>query len=216
MRIDRRGVFAMGFFSWISAWLGPAKAKAASFGSIAEFRRHIMSTLERRRLASNLMADAADPAKFTMTVNGDTSTVDVTNVYGYINAYPENDSGEIIDRFIRSITEDQGQRVTEDSIVAVVRGREYVEGMPEEVLHEPLGADLVILYMADLPDSMVLLTKDAVAGKDLASVRKIALDNIRKWLPKVVKDDSLRDGVLYYVEENTLLSTSLILLDDFW
>jgi hypothetical protein len=203
----------MALLSSISAWWS---GKGRPFADIAEFRQLIMMTVERRHLAENVVADPVDPAKFAMTVHGDSSTVDLTNIYGYINAYPEQDSGELIDRFVRSITEDHDKPVADESIVAVVRSREYVDSMGQDILHEPLGADLVVLHMADLPDSMAPITKADVPGKDLAAVREIALGNIRQWLPKVVSDDSLGDGVLYYVEGNTMLSTSLILLEDFW
>lgn len=175
-----------------------------------------MTVLQQRRLVERVAADPADPAKFQMTVGPNSSTVDVTNVYGYIKAYPKQNTDTLIDRFIRSITEDHNKPVDEKSIVAVIRSREYVDSMPPEVLHEPLGADLVTLYMVDGADSMAPLTTADMPGKDLASVRKIALNNVGKWLPKVVADNRLGAGVLYFVEGNTMLSTSLILLDDFW
>ena len=205
----------MGLFSILSTWW-PAKAKPRSFANVAEFRQYIMAILKQRNLAEHVVADPADPAKFSMKVNGDTATVHVTNIYGHITAYPEENIDEAVERFIRSITERQNKSVDDENIVAVIRGREYVEAIGQQVLHEALGADLVILYMADRPDSMVPLSKADVPGKDLASVRKAALDNVRKWLPKVVADGQLGAGTLYYVEGNTMLSTSLILLDDFW
>lgn len=216
MRIERRGAVAMGLFSFLSVWLGPAKAKAPSMGSMAEFRNVIMTALQRRHLAERVTADPTDPAKFTMMAHGESSAVDRTNIYGYINAYPEQNASQLIDRFIGSITEDHNKPVEDESIVAVIRTRDYVDAMPQGILHEPLGADLVILYMADRPDSMAPINKANLPGGDLTSIRKIALDNIHKWLPKVVADDGLGDGVLYYVEENTMLSTSLVLLEDFW
>jgi len=215
MRIARRGVLAMGLFSLVSTWW-PAKAKPRSFANVAEFRQFIMTVLQQRRLVQSVAADPADPAKFAMTVGRDSSTVDVTNIYGHINAYPRQNTDALINRFIRSITEDHDEGVDDGSIVAVIRNREYVDSMPPEVLQEPLGADLVTLYMVDGPDSMAPLTKPDMPGKDLASVRKIALANVGKWLPKVVADNRLGAGVLYYVEGNTMLSSSLILLDDFW
>jgi uncharacterized protein YtpQ (UPF0354 family) len=215
MGMDRRGILAMGLFSAFAAWW-PAKAKPRSFASVAEFRQYIMTVIRQRHLAEHVVADPADPAKFSMKVNGDTASIHVTNIYGYITAYPEENTDEAVERFIKSITEPQNKPVDDENILAVIRSREYVEAVGQEVLHEQLGADLVILYMADRPDSMVPIRKTDVPGKDLASVRTTALDNVRKWLPKVVADGQLGAGTLYYVEGNTMLSTSLILLDDFW
>ena len=40
--------------------------------------------------------------------------------------------------------------------------------------------------------------------------------NVRKWLSRVKSDDRLRVTTLYFIEGNTLLSPTLILLDEFW
>lgn len=206
----------MGLLSLLAACWRPARAKTGSSGDIAEFRQRVMTLIRDRHLAENLVIDPANPAQFTMKSHGETSTVDVTNVFGYLRANPEDDPSEIIDRFVRSITYDHNKPVEEGDIVAVIRTRDYVDSMTPAVLQDPLGADLVILYMADEPDAMKPLAKTDLPGRSMANVRKAALENIRKWLPKVVADDGLGDGVLYFVEGNTMLSTSLILLDDFW
>ena len=206
----------MGLFSLLAGFWKPAQAKTGQFRDVAEFRQHIMAILKDRNLAENLVADPADPAAFKMTAHGEESSVNVTNVFGYITAYPEENSAEIVDRFVRSITDDHDKPVSDEEIVAVLRTRDYVDQMGPEILREPLGADLTILYMADRPDAMEPLSKDQLPGKSLADVRRVALSNIRKWLPKVVANNDLGDGALYYVEGNTMLSTSLILLDDFW
>jgi uncharacterized protein YtpQ (UPF0354 family) len=110
--------------------------------------------------------------------------------------------------------------VDEGNIVAVIRHRGYVDDANASghggILHEPLGADLTIVYMADRPDSMVPVKSTDLPGKDLTTIREIALNNLRGWLPRVVSNDELRAGVLYCVEDNPMLSTSLILLDEFW
>jgi len=217
MRVKRRGILGVGLFSLLAVtWLASARAKPRGFATIAEFRQHVMTILKNRHLAESVVADRTDPAKFKMVVRGEEATVDVTNTYGYITAYPDENANEPVERFIRSITEDHEAPVDDAHIVAVVRSREYVASMKLEVLSEPLGADLVVLYMADRPDAMSPLTKNDVHGRDLASVRTVALNNVRQWLPKIVSNGELGAGVLYYVEGNTMLSTSLILLDDFW
>ena len=217
MRIERRGILGAGFSSLLAVtWLASAKAKPPGFATVAEFRQHIMTILKNRHLAQGVAADPVDPAKFRMVVRGETISADVTNTYGYITAYPNENADEQIDRFIKSITEDHDAPVDDAHIVAVIRSREYVDSMKLDLLYEPLGADLVVLYMADLPDAMSPLTKEDVHGRDLASVRAVAQNNVRQWLPKVVANNELGAGTLYYVEGNTMLSTSLILLDDFW
>jgi len=215
MGIDRRVILGMGLASFLTGCWKPAQAKAAAFGNIAEFRQHIMTILKDRHLAENMVPDPADPARFRMTAHGEAGTVDLTNIFASVQANPDDSASEV-ERFIRSITYDHNKPVDESDIVAVIRTQEYVRAMEPEFLREPLGADLVIVYMADEPDAMKTLSRKDVPGKSLADVRKVALDNLRKWLPKVSSDDELKDGVLYNVEGNELLATSLILLDDFW
>lgn len=216
MRVERRAILGMGLFSLLAGCWKPAQARADSFGSMAEFREHVITILNDRHLAEKLVPDPVDPAKFSMRVHGWEGTVDLTNVFAYMSAYPEENASEIVDRFIASITYDHNQPVDEKDIVAVIRTRDYVDQMDEDVLREPLGADLVILYMADRPDAMAPLSQKRLPGKSLADVRRAALDNIRKWLPHMVSNDELGDGLLYFVEGNTMLSTSLLLLEDFW
>jgi uncharacterized protein YtpQ (UPF0354 family) len=215
MPIDRRGILGMGLLSFLIGVWKPAQAKAATFRDMAEFRRYIMAILTDRNLAESLVADPTDSAQFKMTAHGETSTVNLTNIFGYVQAEP-GDSAPEVERFIRSITYDHNKPVEEGDIVAVVRTQDYAREMAPEFLREPLGADLVIVYMADEPDAMKTLSAKDVAGKNLADVRGIALNNLRKWLPKVDANNELGDGVLYGVDGNELLSTSLILLDDFW
>jgi uncharacterized protein YtpQ (UPF0354 family) len=221
MRIGRRRILSMGLLSLLGSIWKPAQARDATpFGSIGAFRQHVMALLRDRHLAANLVPDPNDPAKFTMTVNGEEVTGDVTNVFGYIQAYPDQNASDIIDHFIdhfiASVTYDTAQPIGDDQIVAVIRTANYMQLAGPDILHERLGADLMIVYMADRPDAMEPLSKARLPGKSLADVRRAALDNIRKWLPKVVSDDGLGDGTLYYVDGNTMLSTSLLLLDDFW
>ena len=85
MSVGRRGVLAMALFSVFSGWW-PAKAKPRSFASVAQFRQYIMTILQQRYLVDDVAADPHDPAQFKIVAGGDSSTVNVTNVYGYITA----------------------------------------------------------------------------------------------------------------------------------
>lgn len=215
MGTGRRAILGMGLLSFLAACWKPARAGATSFADIAEFRQHIMAIIRDRHLAELLVEDPANPAQFKMTMRGEQSTIDLTNIFAYVQANPQDNSADV-ERFIRSITYDHSQPVNEGDIVAVIRTEDYARAIGPEFLREPLGADLVIVYMADEPDAMKTLARKDVPGKSLADVRKIALGNLSKWLPKVGSNDELKDGVLYAVDGNELLSASLILLDEFW
>jgi uncharacterized protein YtpQ (UPF0354 family) len=209
----------MALFSVLSSWLGRAKAVKRHFSDMAEFREFIIAAFIRQPGVDSATADPSDPAKLKITINGLSVTGDLTNIFGYIMAYPDEDTDKAIERFIHSITQDKAGAISDSQIVAVIRSREYIDYFKEQgldFLSEQLGADLMITYMADRSDSMSPIAQKDVPDKDLQSIRKIALDNVRKWLPKVVSDNQLQRGILYYVRDNTMLSTSLILLDEFW
>jgi uncharacterized protein YtpQ (UPF0354 family) len=209
----------MAIFSGVLSWLAPAKAKTRSFADIAEFRELVMAAARRRPAVDSVVADPGDRAKFKAVMGERSSEVDVTNLLRYLEANPHEDVGKAIERFVNSIIEVKTAIVDDSNIIAVIRSREYIDyitGTRRDIFYEPLGADLMILYMADQPDSMSVITSEDVPGKDLSTIRKIALDNGRKCIPKVVSDDSLGSGTLYYVKDNPMLSTGLIILDDFW
>ena len=189
------------------------------FTDVAQFREFVIATFMGQQHMGAAVAHSCDSAKLKITIGEREWTADLTNIFGYINSYPDEDTDQLIERFIRSLTFAGPSMVEDDRIVAVIRTRDYIDFLLAkglDVLFEPLCADLMITYMADQPDSMSPLTSKAVAGKDLQTVRKIALDNVRQWLPKVVSDDQLQSGILYFVQDNTMLSTSLVLIDEFW
>jgi uncharacterized protein YtpQ (UPF0354 family) len=212
----------MALFSQLSSWLGRGKAGKPRFADITECRAFVIATFKQQPDVDSAVADLNDPAKFTITMGGRSLTGDVTNIFGYLSAYPAEDVNEVVGRFIRSLRstiEAKAEIVGGTDIVAVVRNQDYIDHVARmglEIVHEPLGADLTITYMADRPDSMSPIAPKDVGDKDMRWLRQTALNNVRQWLPKVVADDQLQLGTLYFVQENTMLSTSLILLDEFW
>lgn len=218
MRVERRRILGMGLLSLLASYWKPAQAKLPAYANIAEFRTIVMAALKKEPGVVSVTADPSGPAKFVVVAGGEPVTANVTNIFGYINAYPDENAEKIVANFVNSLIR-PGRKVEDRNLVAVVRTKQYIDQILAnglEVLVEPAGADLMVLYMADLPDSMSPVMESDMRGRDLARVRKVALNNIGQWLPKVVADGQLGDGVLYYVEGNTMLSTSLILLDDFW
>ena len=207
----------MTLLSTLSSWLGGTKAGKRRFANMAEFREHIIAAFNKRP-GTRAVADSDDPAKVVIRMGEWSATADVTNIFGHLSAYPDENADAAIERFMRSL-EPKTEALDDQNIVAVIRNREYIDFLKAkglDVLHEPLGADLFITYMADRPDSMAPIAAKDVPGKDLQSVREIALNNIRQWLTKVIADERLQPGALYFVQDNTMLSTSLILVDEFW
>lgn len=219
MRIGRRKLMVTGLASSLAAWLTSACTKGPVYNDTGKVREAVMASFRAAPGVTKVVADPFNGAKFTAVINGETITADVSELSGYLSAYPEENADEAIARFVRARLERQDVPVTDDMIVLVVRSRDYVEAAKRsglDVLNEPAGADLFAVYMADRRDTMVLISAKDLPDKPLVEARKVALGNMRKWLPKVVADDTLGGGVLYYVDGNPSLSTGLLLVDEFW
>src|SRR5438552_2725129 len=147
----------MTLLSVLSNWLTSGSAKKRRFTDIAEFREFVIAAFKRQPGIDGAVIDSSDPAKFKIVMGERSSTCGLTNIFGHLGAYPDEDADKAIERFIRSFTDAEMGIVSDDDIVAVIRNREYIDhvrGMGVDILCEPLGADLMIAYMADRPDSM--------------------------------------------------------------
>lgn len=203
--------------SWLSSIWNNRDVSARRYAGVGKCRETVIEQLRLHPDVESISLDQADPAKFEVTVRGKINTCDVTNLFGSLNAYPDQDAKEEIGRLVRSLT--SNRMVSDDNLVVVIRDKDYVDFISKpdrEVVCEPVTANLYAVYMADMPDSMSPILGDEVQGKSLSKLRSIALSNVRHWLSKLVVDDAIGPITLYYIEGNAMLSTSLILLDEFW
>jgi uncharacterized protein YtpQ (UPF0354 family) len=209
----------MTVFSTLSSWLGGTTPRTRRLADMAAFRAQVIAAIEREPDVDEVVANAGDPAKLEIKIAGQPATADLTTIFGHLKAYPDEDVDSAVGRIVRSLIEPKPTTVSADSIVALVRSRDYIDLVAKtgtDMYHEPLGADLAVVYMVDRPDSMLSITRQDVQQLDLQSLRQAAYNNLRRHLAKVVADDRSPVGVLYYVEGNTMLSTSLVLVDAFW
>ncbi|WP_162008288.1 hypothetical protein, partial [Xylella fastidiosa] len=72
-----------------------------------------------------VVPDLGDPARFTVTRSNGSSLHDVTNMFGYLTAYPDEDVEAGIQRLVRGYLEERTKVVGDDNIVAVIRDRQY-------------------------------------------------------------------------------------------
>jgi uncharacterized protein YtpQ (UPF0354 family) len=207
-------------FLSIFAWFKKtAAADKRRFTDIQELRNAVTEIVRRTPGVTSAEPDASDPARIIIRAGGQTYTADLTNLFNRILAYPDEDPDELIAQFTASMSDMQNRSASEENLVAVLRDKSYVDRiskMTTRPLTEPFIGDLTIVYMADLPGSMSVAAQNEFPEKNLAELRTIALSNVRKWLRRVKSDDQLQGATLYYVEDNTMLSPSLILLSEFW
>jgi uncharacterized protein YtpQ (UPF0354 family) len=215
----RRLLLATVPFLTIVPWLKTsAIAGTRRFADMTDLRDAVVAIVKRKSGVTGVVPDAGDPAKINMQVGGKTVTVDLTNLMNRIRAYPDEDAGELIAQFTAAIDDMQKQVVSEANLVAVLRDQAYVDHFNKikgGLLKESFVDGLVIVYMADMPGSMSIVTRREFP-RDVGEAHNIALNNVRKWLSRVQSDDRLRVTTLYFIEGNTLLSPTLILLDEFW
>lgn len=206
------------FFSIIAWFKRAATAEKRRFMDIKDLRDAVIEIIRRKPGVTSAVADASDPAKIIIRANEQTFTADLSNLINRMRAYLDENPDKLIQEFTASIGDLQNRSVGEENLIVVLRDKAYVDQiskMKGDALIEPFVGELMIVYMADLPGSMSPVARNEFL-KDLAELRTIALSNVRKWLGHVKSDDQLQAGTLYFVEGNTMLSPTLILLDEFW
>jgi uncharacterized protein YtpQ (UPF0354 family) len=189
------------------------------FTDLEYLRAAVIEIMVRGPGVASAIPDASDPAKINIRVNGGAYTADLTNLVNRIRGYPDDDSDKLIADFVAAMGSLKAPSVGEENLVAVFRDKSYVDHiskMPRGPLIEPFVGELSIVYMADLPSSMVVVAKDVMPDKNPDELRTIALGNVRKWLGRIKSDGQLQIATLYFVEDNTMLSPTLILLEEFW
>jgi uncharacterized protein YtpQ (UPF0354 family) len=209
----------MGLLSMISWFTSTATADARRFSDIKDLRAAFIKAVRRKPGVTGAVPDAADPAKVSVRADGHTYAVDLTNLMSRIRAYPDDDPDKLIAEFVAAMNDTRARSVSDANLVAVLRNKAYVDQITKMklgLLTEPLVGDLVIVYMADLPGSMSPVAGKEFPKKSSAELHGVALGNVRKWLGHVKSDAKLQIATLYFVEGNTLLSPTLILLDEFW
>jgi uncharacterized protein YtpQ (UPF0354 family) len=214
----RRKVIIMAKLTWLTSLWKTAQADTLKFSNVEQLRAYVVEAVQRHfEIVNNVTLDANDLAKFSADINGEQISGDVTNLFGYIISYQVEDAKLLVDRFVRSLA--LKREVTADNLVFVIRTQDYVNSISQEfdgAVSERLIDELNVVYMFDSADAMSPIKTDEMMGKTLPEPREIAQVNIRKWLPKIEVDSSIAPILLYYVEDNTMLSSSLIIMDDFW
>jgi hypothetical protein len=208
----------MAKLAWLISLWKTAKADSSKFSNVEQLRTFVIEAIQQHYVnVKDLKLDRNDGARFSASINGQSVSGDVTNLYGYISSYQDEDPRGLVDRYVRGL---ELQRVlTEDNLMVVVRTTDYVDSVAQQingVVSERLIGELNIVYMIDSPETMSPLKTDEMIGKTLPELQAVAYANVRKWLPNIKVDKSIAPIILYYVEDNTMLSSSLILLDEFW
>lgn len=217
--VSRRTFFAMSVLSSVLAFFGRASANEPRFPDIAAFRDRVIEAVRRQPGFVSATASADDPAKFDWQIGDWTGTSDVTNIFGYLNSYPEEDAYEIIERFAQSPSQATSPDADDENLVAAIRTTTAIGELKErssQPIYREFVDGLAVTLMVDSPASLAWAMVDDFPGRSVEELEPIALKNLRGWMPKVIVDRPTDQLVQYIVDGNESLSPGLILLDEFW
>lgn len=206
----------MSLLTTLVGWVGKADAAPRPLRTMAELRDHIIGILRQTPSVTDVTPDRTATEKLSFRVGGTAVDSDLTDLFNRLRAYPDDDPDTTIGQHVRGLTQfAQGA----GSFVLVLRSESYIAEigkMMPNLLSEPYVGDLRIAYMVDRPDSLTPVKLDDFPDKPINEIKSEARANARQWLDKVVAEDAFGVGSLYYVEGNTTLSPSLVLLEEFW
>lgn len=161
------------------------------------FTRLALSIFQKH--APNHKIEIVAPLQFSITPpEGGSQTVFLDNLYMVCQSKPRAQEAEI-SRFAKLMVEGiVAEVILPKNIVPLVRDASAVGDMEEhltpetgkpkpKLAMEPLGADLVIIYVADNPQTIQYLTTDAISEIHLVgqTLRELAVHNLNTVLADV-------------------------------
>ena len=132
--------------------------------------------------------------------------------------------GEVVQAIVAALSRSgSGQAKLDPSrIVPVIKDRQWLlglqqtlkaRGVEQEHLWERLNDELVIVYAEDDPTRMSYLTTQDDIGVSREELRALAVDNLRRMLPKI---EMRSNGEVLLISAGGDYETSLLLIDEIW
>jgi hypothetical protein len=191
------------------------------------FTRDALAIFQQQ--AGDRKVEIAGRLEFTVTMpDASTQTVHLDNLYQSCAANPKRKEEEIA-RFARIfLAGPAAETILPKNVVPLVRDRALVKELEEslarraepdkpkpELLFEPLGADLVIIYVCDNPETIQYLSREDLKELHLSgqTLRELALENLRRILPDVKSQGA--NGLHFFSADNCY-EPSLVLSDKLW
>lgn len=154
--------------------------------------------------------------------NGNKVSVSLTNRYPDYKSDPAKFAA-IVDLIVGDLSEGPSAgKPDRTRIVPVIKDREWLEevrqsiktsGNAQDVLFEEFNKELVIVYAEDTEKrTRYLLSTDDI-GVDRKDLRKLAVDNLMRILPKI---EMQSDGIFAMLTAGGDYEASLLLFDHIW
>jgi len=161
--------------------------------------------------------------------DGGTASVDLTNAYRTYSGDPLR-LGEVIRVYVAALSgPPQAQtataaKVDRSRIVPVIKTWQWIaelhnglkaSGSDQQHLFEDFSGELAVVYAEDSDKRMRYLTTTEDIGVERSGLRKLAVDNLTRLLPKI-EMHSYGDGELSFMSVGGDYEASLLLIDDIW
>jgi uncharacterized protein YtpQ (UPF0354 family) len=180
-----------------------------------------------RAMAASLPSSTVTSKReLELTINdpsGVERTIVLHNAYREYSLDPER-LIKIIGTFATTLSQPRTGETKLDRprIIPVVKDREWLDelhnslrlkGVKQGHLAERLNNELVIVYAEDDPHRMRYLTVGEGAGMSRAELRALAVENLRRLLPKI---EARNYGDVFLISAGGDYEASLLLLDEIW
>lgn len=198
---------------------GVTFAKSQQFSSMEELRLYVIEILKKMPAMTDITADKTVAALITGKYKGKEFGFDLANLYGRIQAEGDPDVLDAIRQRVKILDSDKAATNDIKDLVVVLRSQEYVEEtgrLGVKIKHEQIAGKLHAVYMVDLPEAMSPLSVQDLPDYSFEELRDISLENVTQKLSGIQKENVAGVVDRFQVDNNTFLSTSLVLLDSFW
>jgi len=127
---------------------------------------------------------------FIKRADGSSADVNLSNVYGEYRGQPAR-YGDLVEIFVRALKEPVPPKLERANIVPMIKDRAWLDEIAPifrsrgtEPLVEPFNEELLIAYVEDSQARARYLNSREDIG-DRKSLRTLAIDNLRRLLPKI-------------------------------
>jgi hypothetical protein len=213
---SRRALLNMAFFSWIASRFGAAEGAETKFNRIEDLRQAVIKRLKQIAPAlDSIEPSGTNPAQFIVTIEGDSTTADITNIYNSLMAEPEQDASDLIDRFAKILLPTGDTKI--ENLVTLIRTPYHFDQLPADaIVAERIVGDLMRVVMEDTPDSIKNVPADHFPNLPMSELFELGTSNVLKSLPDLVFDSSFSPILLCFVDGNASLTSGLLLTNEFW
>jgi uncharacterized protein YtpQ (UPF0354 family) len=171
----------------------------------------------RTKLPQSTITVTGEFALSIKGADGLETSVSTRNLYDDYKKDPAS-LGRIIDLYAGSLTEKPCCKLDRARIVPVIKDRPWVESIQRSLGYEPLFEDfnteLVVVYAEDSDTRTRYLRADEDVGVGRKELRKFAVANLEKLLPKIEMANI--DGVMTVFSAGGDYEASLLLFDHIW